>query len=73
MGSKYKEIKIGKAKYSDISIFSFHPVKMITTGEGGALLTENKILDKKFKILRSHGIIKNQKELSKKKNARLVL
>ena len=45
---------------------SFHPVKMITTGEGGALLTNSKNIDNKFKILRSHGIVKEKKYLQNK-------
>ncbi len=60
LGSKYKDIKIGNCKYSDIAVFSFHPVKSITTGEGGAILTNNSILNQKIKILRSHGIIKDK-------------
>ena len=62
IGSKYKNSIIGSCKYSDITIFSFHAVKIITTGEGGAALTNNKKLDTKIKNLRSHGItkVKNQ-------------
>ena len=41
-----------------MTIFSFHPVKIITTGEGGAILTNNKKIDEKIKSLRSHGIVK---------------
>ena len=63
MGARHKKEIIGNCKYSEITIFSFHAVKMITTGEGGALLTNNKKLYKNAKNLRSHGIIKN---LSKK-------
>jgi len=66
LGSKYKNIKIGNAKYSDLVVFSFHPVKSITTGEGGAVLTNNKLLDDKIKTLRSHGIVRKKKELIKK-------
>ena len=53
------------SKYADITILSFHPVKAITTGEGGAILTNNKLLFEKAKNLRSHGVIRNKK-LSKK-------
>ena len=63
MGARYKKEVIGNCKYSEITIFSFHAVKMITTGEGGALLTNNKKLYEIAKNLRSHGIIK---DLSKK-------
>jgi len=66
LGAKYKKIKIGNPKFSDIVVFSFHPVKMITTGEGGALLTNNINLDQKIKNLRSHGIIRDKKKLKNK-------
>jgi len=49
---------IGDCKFSDIATFSFHPVKHITTGEGGAILTNDKEIYKKAKILRNHGIVK---------------
>ncbi len=58
LGAKYKNSYVGNCKYSDISVFSFHPVKMITTGEGGAITTRSKALDKKLKLLRSHGIFR---------------
>lgn len=51
--------KIGSCKYSDLTVFSFHPVKSITTGEGGVITTNNEILYNKLIELRSHGIIKN--------------
>jgi perosamine synthetase len=60
LGAQYKESKIGSCKYSDMTIFSFHPVKSITTGEGGAITTNDKSLYKKLLALRSHGIYKNQ-------------
>lgn len=53
------------SKYADISILSFHPVKNITTGEGGAILTNNKIYYHKAKSLRSHGVSRNKKLLKK--------
>ena len=52
------KLPIGCCKFSDICIFSFHPVKIITTGEGGMLLTNNKKIFNRAKLLRSHGIIK---------------
>ena len=48
------------AKYADIVNMSFHPVKHITTGEGGAILTNNSMLDERIKILRTHGMTKNE-------------
>lgn len=59
-GAYYKGESIGNCKYSDITVFSFHPVKIITTGEGGACLTNNKKLYKKIYDLRSHGIVRNE-------------
>ena len=61
LGAKYKNIKTGSCKYSDMVIFSFHPVKPITTGEGGAVLTDNKKYYEKLISLRSHGIYKDKK------------
>ena len=54
-----KEIAIGGCVYSDIAIFSFHPVKTITTAEGGALLTNNADIAEKAKMYRNHGITRN--------------
>jgi len=60
LGAKYKKDKIGNCQYSDMAIFSFHPVKSITTGEGGAILTNNKKYYEKLISLRSHGIHKDK-------------
>ena len=59
LGAEYKGSKIGSCKYSDLTVFSFHPVKSITTGEGGAILTNNKKLYEKLLMLRNHGITKD--------------
>ena len=56
IGGKYKGEHIGSSRYSDITIFSFHPVKIITTGEGGMAVTNDADLAKKMRLLRSHGI-----------------
>lgn len=64
IGSEYKGSKVGSCKYSDITIFSFHPVKTITTGEGGVITTNNKELYEKFLIFRSHGVTKNPEILT---------
>ncbi len=64
IGSKYKNTLIGSCKYSSITVFSFHPVKIITTGEGGIATTNSKKLMEKLQILRTHGITKNQKSNS---------
>ena len=56
IGGRYKDEPVGNCQYSDITVFSFHPVKIITTGEGGIALTNNNQLAKSMRHLRSHGI-----------------
>jgi UDP-4-amino-4,6-dideoxy-N-acetyl-beta-L-altrosamine transaminase len=56
IGGKYKNEPIGNGRYSDITVFSFHPVKIITTGEGGMAVTKDATLAKHLRLLRSHGI-----------------
>ncbi|CAM3551755.1 UDP-4-amino-4,6-dideoxy-N-acetyl-beta-L-altrosamine transaminase [Arcobacter aquimarinus] len=56
IGASFEGIKAGSCKYSDISIFSFHPVKQITTGEGGAITTNSKEIYEKLILLRGHGM-----------------
>ncbi len=58
LGGKYKDFPVGSCKFSSITVFSFHPVKIITTGEGGIATTNDKELAQKMVDLRSHGIIK---------------
>ena len=65
IGGRYQEQAIGCCQYSDITVFSFHPVKIITTGEGGAALTNKKILAEKMTMLRSHGVTRNDEYLYK--------
>jgi len=60
LGAEYQGAKIGSCKYSDMTIFSFHPVKSITTGEGGAVLTNRKDLYEKLILFRNHGITRNK-------------
>ncbi len=66
VGAKYKESTIGDCTYSDMVTFSFHPVKHITTGEGGAVLTNSEMLYSRLQMFRNHGITKknmlNQEE-----------
>ena len=59
LGGEYLNKKVGSCEYSDMAVFSFHPVKMITTGEGGAITTNNDQLNEKIELLRSHGITKD--------------
>jgi UDP-4-amino-4,6-dideoxy-N-acetyl-beta-L-altrosamine transaminase len=56
IGGKYKDEPIGNCRFSDITVFSFHPVKIITTCEGGMAITNDPSIDKKLRLLRSHGI-----------------
>lgn len=63
IGGKYNGNPVGSCQFSDITVFSFHPVKIITTCEGGACLTNNKELYEKMYNLRSHGIVRNQKDM----------
>jgi len=64
IGGKYKGEPIGNCRYSDITVFSFHPVKIITTGEGGMALTNNENLAKRMQLLRSHGITREAGEMT---------
>lgn len=59
IGGTYLGKPIGSCQYSDMTVFSFHPVKHITTGEGGAVLTNDPELYRKLKMLRSHGITRD--------------
>jgi len=60
IGGKYKKQPIGCCEYSDITVFSFHPVKIITTGEGGMAVTNKNELANKMSLLRSHGVTRDQ-------------
>ena len=66
LGSKYSGEHIGSSVYSDISVFSFHAVKNITTGEGGMILTNNQKLSEKIHLYRSHGITRDTKKMINK-------
>ncbi len=68
IGGKFFGSYIGNCKYSDITVFSFHPVKIITTGEGGIATTNNLEIFEKMGKLRSHGIEKNINKLENKSN-----
>ena len=63
LGAQIDNDKGYAIKYADLVTHSYHPVKNITTGEGGSILTNNKYLDKKIKSLRSHGVDQNTKNL----------
>lgn len=59
IGGKYQGKYVGSCRYSDITVFSFHPVKIITTAEGGMALTNDKQLAQKLDLYRSHGITRD--------------
>jgi UDP-4-amino-4,6-dideoxy-N-acetyl-beta-L-altrosamine transaminase len=66
LGGKYYGNKMGNCRFSSITAFSFHPVKHITTGEGGAATTNDKQLYEKMLVFRTHGITKDKKKFSVK-------
>ncbi len=64
IGASYNKIKIGSCCYSDITVFSFHPVKIITTGEGGMALTNDKKIAERLRQLSAHGITRDKSSMS---------
>ena len=66
IGAKYSDEYIGNCRYSDITVFSFHPVKIITTAEGGLATTNNPKLSERMMRFRSHGITRNEELFSRK-------
>ncbi|MBM3347995.1 MAG: UDP-4-amino-4,6-dideoxy-N-acetyl-beta-L-altrosamine transaminase, partial [Betaproteobacteria bacterium] len=63
IGGRYKGDPVGNCRYSDIAVFSFHPVKVITTGEGGIAVTNDERLARNMRLLRSHGITNDAAEM----------
>ncbi|MAF76566.1 MAG: UDP-4-amino-4,6-dideoxy-N-acetyl-beta-L-altrosamine transaminase [Halobacteriovoraceae bacterium] len=59
IGAKYKDSYVGNCKYSDVTVFSFHPVKIVTTGEGGVALTNSPDIFTKMELYRSHGVTRD--------------
>lgn len=66
VGGKYLGKPVGSCEYSDIAVFSFHPVKIITTGEGGMAMTNDSEIAKKMSVLRTHGITRDPNQMTKK-------
>jgi UDP-4-amino-4,6-dideoxy-N-acetyl-beta-L-altrosamine transaminase len=64
IGGRYRDEPIGNCRYSDITVFSFHPVKIITTGEGGMALTADAELARRLNLLRSHGITRDPEQMT---------
>jgi UDP-4-amino-4,6-dideoxy-N-acetyl-beta-L-altrosamine transaminase len=65
IGAKYKNERVGSCKWSDITVFSFHPVKIITTGEGGLATTQNARLAERMQLFRTHGITKKPEQMQR--------
>ena len=65
IGGRYRGEPIGNCRYSDITVFSFHPVKIITTAEGGMALTNNAELANRMALLRSHGITRDPAQMTR--------
>ena len=63
LGATYRDEPIGKSTWSDITVFSFHPVKIATTGEGGMALTRDPSLHAKLELLRSHGTTRDPEQM----------
>jgi UDP-4-amino-4,6-dideoxy-N-acetyl-beta-L-altrosamine transaminase len=64
IGGKYQGEPIGNCRYSDITVFSFHPVKIVTTAEGGMAVTNEAILASAMSLLRSHGITRDEQQMT---------
>jgi UDP-4-amino-4,6-dideoxy-N-acetyl-beta-L-altrosamine transaminase len=69
IGGKYLDRPIGGCQYSDITVFSFHPVKIITTAEGGLATTNNKNILVRMQLFRSHGVTRNPELMTKEAEA----
>ena len=64
VGADYLDTKVGSCAFSDMTVFSFHPVKIVTTGEGGMVLTNDDALYEKLRLYRSHGITRDPKYMT---------
>lgn len=66
IGAEYAGQKVGSCEYSDMCVFSFHPVKIVTTGEGGMITTKSAAHHEKLQLLRTHGISRNKEKFTRK-------
>jgi len=64
IGASYQNHPVGSCQYSDITVFSFHPVKIITSAEGGMALCNDPALDRQLRSLRSHGITRDEADMT---------
>ena len=71
IGASFKTKKVGSCAYSDITVFSFHPVKIITTGEGGMAMTNNSELASRMSMLRTHGITNKKIDMETRDEAEI--
>lgn len=65
LGGRYQDRPIGDCRYSDMTVFSFHPVKIITTAEGGAVTTNSAELAEKLALFRSHGVTREESQMTR--------
>ena len=65
IGARYRGGPIGDCRYSDIAVFSFHPVKVMTTAEGGMAMTNDAALAKRMQLLRTHGITRDAGDMTR--------
>ena len=65
IGARYRDTRIGDGAFSTMTMFSFHPVKHVTTGEGGAIMTNDPALRDRLRLFRSHGITRDPKLLTR--------
>lgn len=68
IGSEYQGKKTGSCQFSDITVFSFHPVKIITTAEGGIAVTNKASLAEKMRLLRSHGVTRDAHQMRREES-----
>ena len=64
LGARYRHEPVGNGRHGDITVLSFHPVKIITSGEGGAALTNDPALARRMQLLRTHGIVRDAAEMT---------
>lgn len=64
IGARYRDEPVGNCRYSNIAVFSFHPVKIVTTGEGGAVTTNDEKLAHRMRLLNSHGTTRDSEEMT---------
>ncbi len=66
LGASYQEKPVGNCQYSEITVFSFHPVKAITSGEGGMAVTNDEQLAQKMRLFAGHGVSRDPQQMTKK-------